>query len=290
MKKKVVAVCATVALAAVAFGGATLAYFTDTDQVKNNFTIGDIDIDLYEYTDLDGNGKLEERKFQEYLNYSNIMPGDEMAKVPVIENESDTNAAYVRVAVVMNNYEKINKAIDGVYECKGGDHSDCKKIDGHCYTDEDMNALYDSVFEGWGIEYTKDPIRGSMSKRADKIDSTLLGIDYVRGVSGQYQSGSNGTNYMEGFYYGAADGRYYEDAYLEGGRLYVFYLKLDAGKTYELFQGLNAPADFTEDQMAMFQNLEIGIYADAIQVDNFENAKDAFNALEEAHPLGWWNN
>lgn len=276
MKKKVVAVCATVALAAVAFGGATLAYFTDQDQVKNTFTIGNLDIDLYELTDINGDGKLEEQRFQKYLNYSDIMPGDTMAKVPVIENTGD-NAAYVRVAVTVNNYKAINTAIDDTYEGEG-------------YTAEQVQAVYDYVFNGWGIDYTKNPIRGSMAKRASEIGDTLLGIDYVRGVSNQYQSGSNGTEYMESFSYGSAEGKYYKNAYLDDGRLYVFYLKLAPGGKYELFQGLNVPADFTGDQLQMFQNLEIGIYADAIQAANFDTAKDAFNALEEAHGIGWWNN
>lgn len=48
MKKKVVALCATVALAAVALGGATLAYFTDTDSADNTFTVGNVKIDLIE--------------------------------------------------------------------------------------------------------------------------------------------------------------------------------------------------------------------------------------------------
>lgn len=48
MKKKVTAVCATVALAAVAMGGATLAYFTDTDKADNTFAVGNVSIDLIE--------------------------------------------------------------------------------------------------------------------------------------------------------------------------------------------------------------------------------------------------
>ena len=48
MKKKIVSVGVTVALAAVAFGGATLAYFTDKDAQTNVFTTGNVAIDLYE--------------------------------------------------------------------------------------------------------------------------------------------------------------------------------------------------------------------------------------------------
>lgn len=48
MKKKIVALCLCVALAVVAIGGATLAYFTDTDNETNTFTVGNVKIDLIE--------------------------------------------------------------------------------------------------------------------------------------------------------------------------------------------------------------------------------------------------
>ena len=48
MKKKIVALCLCVALAVVAIGGATLAYFTDTDDATNTFTAGGVKIELIE--------------------------------------------------------------------------------------------------------------------------------------------------------------------------------------------------------------------------------------------------
>ena len=48
MKKKIVALCLCVALAVVAIGGATLAYFTDTDAKTNTFTAGGVKIELIE--------------------------------------------------------------------------------------------------------------------------------------------------------------------------------------------------------------------------------------------------
>ena len=48
MKKKILALCLVVALALTAIGGATLAYFTDTDAQKNTFTTGNVAIDLWE--------------------------------------------------------------------------------------------------------------------------------------------------------------------------------------------------------------------------------------------------
>ena len=47
MKKKIVAMCATVAIAAVAVGG-TLAYFTDTDSAVNKMVVGNLDIEVVE--------------------------------------------------------------------------------------------------------------------------------------------------------------------------------------------------------------------------------------------------
>ena len=48
MKKKIVALCLCVALAVIAIGGATLAYFTDRDNADNTFTVGNVKIDLIE--------------------------------------------------------------------------------------------------------------------------------------------------------------------------------------------------------------------------------------------------
>lgn len=327
MKKKVVAVCATVALAAVAFGGATLAYFTDQDQVKNNFTIGDISIDLWETAgvkDADGNvlqgtvdketGELipakatgKDVKNEGGFDYTNLMPSYEIVKTPVVQN-TGKNDAYVRVAVVMNNVTPINDAIDNTYEGKAG------------YGDEQIQAIYDEVFEDWGLSYTKrnpqtDDRRLWMHERTGS--KILFGgqVDMYCSQSassyGMFDVNNTFKSVTEtdtqGFDYGCTG--YYSNAVDNDERIYVFYLKLDGKKIvedeevvdgYTLFTGLNAPYYFTADQMKMFKDLEINVYADAIQADGFNDttdpatgdtttaAKKAFTALEEAHPLGWW--
>lgn len=48
MKKKIIALCLIVALAATAVIGGTLAYFTDTDEATNTFTVGGVKIALIE--------------------------------------------------------------------------------------------------------------------------------------------------------------------------------------------------------------------------------------------------
>ena len=68
MKKKILALCLVVALAATAVIGGTLAYFTDTDKADNVFTVGGVKIDLIEQ-ERDGNGRL-----RDFSNNKVLMP------------------------------------------------------------------------------------------------------------------------------------------------------------------------------------------------------------------------
>ncbi len=79
MKKKTLTLCLVLSLALTAIGG-TLAYFTDTDNETNEFTIGKVDIDLQENFDED-NAKL--------------MPGIDINKDVAIYVEEGSETSYV---------------------------------------------------------------------------------------------------------------------------------------------------------------------------------------------------
>lgn len=300
MKKKIIALCLIVALAITAVTGATLAYFTDVaEDVNNTFAIGNIDIELDETAgvkDKDGNDvNVVEENDMGGFDYTKLMPSYELTKTPVVTNTGDFDA-YVRVFVTINNHEARNTAIDDVYETGDTPHQNCQ-------------AKYDEIFDGWGINNIKyddgiagydNGIRGSMAQRAD---AEVLCIDSVRsphaGAGYQWEAWNTFRTAKEvandSQNMGWDDDGYYMDAVVEDSNTYVFYLKLEAGKSYTLFEGLNIPAEFTAEQMAMFDGLEIGVYADAIQADGFNDTADttawvsAFTALEEAHHMGWWN-
>lgn len=299
-KRKILVLALTIAMAAILAIGGTLAYFTDNDQVKNVFTIGDLKIDVYEdggIIDKDGNVVQEiVETEQEGIKYENLMPTYKIQKEPYIANKGE-NAAYVRVAVVMNNVDAINDAIDDVYEYAG-------------YTDEQIQEVYDTVFEGWGVNYTKRHVNGHNDRRMwmdGRGEPVLFNVDMyckmggygMYDVKNQFMSEMEKTRLTldgEGFDY--ENTGYYSKAVKTDERIYVFYLKLEGGQGYKLFEGLNVPADFsnvaktsygTVNQMAMFDGLKIGVYADAIQIVGFDTAEDAFTALEAEHPLGWWN-
>lgn len=71
MKKKIIALCLIVALAATAVIGGTLAYFTDTDEATNTFTAGGVKIALVERQ---RGGKDDEKTLVPFENGKNLMP------------------------------------------------------------------------------------------------------------------------------------------------------------------------------------------------------------------------
>lgn len=90
MKKKIVALCLVVALAATAIIGGTLAYFTDNDAKTNTFTVGNVDITLTEPNWVaSGSSDAPE-----------VYPGEALAKDPTVTNVG-ANPCFVRVKVQM---------------------------------------------------------------------------------------------------------------------------------------------------------------------------------------------
>ena len=90
MKKKLLSLCLVLALALTAIGG-TLAYFTDTTEaVKNEFTVGNVDIDLSEDNWPGGTG--------------NLMPGVNIPKDPTITVLEGSQDCYVFLKMDLNKY------------------------------------------------------------------------------------------------------------------------------------------------------------------------------------------
>ena len=148
MKKKVIAICLCVALAAVAVVGASLAYFTDTKSATNTFTVGNVKIDLIESRyHRQGSGSsgdttipaptqtasgmkyvsdgatifTDEEIKTDAANYSNyigergknMVPGKNIAKSPYVIN-TGANDAYIRIRVMIPS--KANNDYVGVHD------------------------------------------------------------------------------------------------------------------------------------------------------------------------------
>lgn len=88
MKKKIVALCLCIALAVVAIGGATLAYFTDTKDVTNTFTVGNVNITLTE-------DKWDATK-------AKLIPGTTIEKNPTVAVVKGSEECYVRILMTIS--------------------------------------------------------------------------------------------------------------------------------------------------------------------------------------------
>ena len=100
MKKKILALCLVVALLATAIAGATLAYFTDNDEVENTFTMGNVKIDLFETED--GIKTDEGIDFEEA-----IVPGHEFPKDPTVQIKKGSQNSYLFLDVTLNKYRSL---------------------------------------------------------------------------------------------------------------------------------------------------------------------------------------
>lgn len=92
MKKKTLALVLALTLLVAGVVGGTLAWLTDqTDEVKNTFTVGDINIDLAETT----------------TNYK-MVPGNTIAKDPTVTVKANSEACWLFVQVTesenLNNF------------------------------------------------------------------------------------------------------------------------------------------------------------------------------------------
>lgn len=90
MRKKIVALSMAVLMLAVCVIGGTLAYFTDTTEAKvNEFTVGNVDINLTE---------------PKWKGDATLMPGKSYAKDPTITVGAKSQDAYVFLKLDMNKY------------------------------------------------------------------------------------------------------------------------------------------------------------------------------------------
>ncbi|MBQ7048668.1 MAG: hypothetical protein IJN86_06930 [Clostridia bacterium] len=312
MKKKIIALSVAFVLVAVAAIGATLSFLTDTQDIKNVYQIGDIDVTAYEtvkHTSGDGKVIADEttieilEESQEDHLYSNIQPGDEMKKVVTVTNESTTNAAYIAVAVKMGNHYTFNNKIDTYYEAKYGVNTD------------EMEALFDSIFTGHDLTYLKNNTNsfrlypsaemydqaGSGNYNQNPLnETTLLAVDAVKASSNKGAANGFGAYAENMFKAGDADVTSTTDyapvpdfyavkndvanGEYDGERLWVYYYYVPAGESFDLDLTITCPDVIDNYSLDAFQDMYLNVQVSAIQVTGFDSARDAFLELNKTYP------
>lgn len=112
-KKKVFTLALAVCLIAILSMG-SLAWFSDSDSVNNNFYVGDggenaddiFSVDIWEQVDSDGDGEPDLYVGKEEdggsYDYKEVVPGDMLYKAVNVTN-TGSNDEWVRVSVTVNN-------------------------------------------------------------------------------------------------------------------------------------------------------------------------------------------
>lgn len=95
LRKILLTICSAMLLVCLSVG-ATVAYLTSTDEVKNTFTVGNVAITLDE-TDVDDSTPNADR---DKANSYKLLPGHEYTKDPIVHVASTSEDCYLFVKVV----------------------------------------------------------------------------------------------------------------------------------------------------------------------------------------------
>lgn len=259
MKKKIMALCLVVALAAVAVIGGTMAYFTDNDSADNTFTVGGVDIALIEQQVNKEGTALEEFKQDQVLmpivgsaqgekdNFGQPVAANYVDKIVTIENTGKSDA-YIRA------YFAIPSALDDGYET--------------------FNAGLNTLHFNFGNEAGASTFGAQWNWKQDNgkwnyFETTIDGIAYNVYFADYYQplpAGKTTEQFVSGVYLDKSFD-------MKDGKYYAF------GKEVDL-SGLISD----DGELAV----TCPVYAVAVQAAGFDSAEAAVTAAlgEQYNPFG----
>ena len=257
MKKKITAIFLCVALLATAIVGASLAYFTDTDNKTNTFTVGNVKIDLIE-KERDGNGGTKDfTQGKKLYPIVGSAQGEKDAlgmptaknyvdKMVTIEN-TGSEKAYIRA------YFAIPSALDDGYET--------------------FNAGMNVLHFNFG------------NKVVDGTVTSTEGAEWIWTHDGKwnyYETDIDGIKYNVYFadYYQAVDAGATTEQLVQGVYLDKTF-DIKDGKCYAFGE------EVTLDDGWDWDNVSCPVFAVACQAEGFDNATDAITAAFGANYNPW---
>lgn len=234
--------CAVLLVAASVLG--TMAYLTDSKDVKNTFTVGNVTIKLDEAkVDEMGNlvknqdGTLADRVTQ---NEYKLLPNHTYTKDPTVTVLAPSVESYVRMKVTFN------KASALIAMCTNPDW------------EEDAPT---EIKNAWPLLYMVN-----FTDESVKWDGIIMDNMF------ESENMLNNTKYC--VYDKAADTLTFYYYYTET----VAAIDADV-KLATLFDSIKVPEWANNDQLKALQGFEINVVAEAIQADGFENADAAWAAF-----------
>lgn len=240
-KALLMSLCAVLLVAASVLG--TMAYLTDSKDVKNTFTVGNVAINLDEakvdengtqVVDKDGNpvARVTENEYK-------LLPGHTYVKDPTVTVKTPSVDSYVRMKVTFN------KASALIAMCTDPEFAE----DGPT-----------GVENAYPLIRMVNFVEANAAKWDGIIPDNMVDTEEML-ANGKYFDAKNDTlTYY--FYYNETVAAPTEDVVLPA-----------------LFDSITVPEWATGDQLKALQGFEINVVAEAIQADGFKNADAAWAAF-----------
>lgn len=241
-KALLMSLCAVLLVAASVLG--TMAYLTDSKDVKNTFTVGNVTIKLDE-AKVDEKGNLVKNQDDTLVdrvtqNEYKLLPGHTYVKDPTVTVLAPSVESYVRMKVTFN------KASQIIAMCTDPDW------------EEDAPT---EIKNAWPLLYMVN-----FTDESVKWDGIIMDNMF------ESENMLNNTKYC--VYDKAADTLTFYYYYTET----VAAIDADV-KLATLFDSIKVPEWANNDQLKALQGFEINVVAEAIQADGFENADAAWAAF-----------
>lgn len=226
--------CAVLLVAASVLG--TMAYLTDSKEVNNTFTVGNVSIKLDEAkVDDMGNlvknqdGTLADRVTQ---NAYKLLPGHEYVKDPTVTVLTPSVESYVRMKVTFNNADKI------IALC----------------TDPEFEGEVTGVENAFPLIRMVNFVKANAAKWDGIIPDNMVDTEDMLANSKYFVKGTDNTLTYYFYYNGTVAAR-------DGNVVLP-----------TLFDSITLPEWVTGDQLAKLKDFQINVVAEAIQADGFVDA------------------
>ena len=237
-KALLMSLCAVLLVAASVLG--TMAYLTDSKDVKNTFTVGNVSIKLDE-AKVTTDGKIVQGADCVQTNDYKLLPGHTYVKDPTVTVLKPSVDSYVRMKVTFN------KASALIAMCTDPEFAE----DGPTGVENAFPLIRMVKF----VEDNAAKWDGIIPDNMVDTEEMLADGKYFA-----YDAEANTLTYY--FYYNMTVAAPTADV-----------------KLATLFDSIKVPEWATGDQLKALQGFEINVVAEAIQADGFENADDAWVAF-----------
>ena len=254
-KALLMSLCAVLLVAASVLG--TMAYLTDSKDVKNTFTVGNVAITLDE-AKVDDNGNAINKQGNQVTNLADaervpgnaykLLPGHTYVKDPTVTVLTPSVASYVRMKVTFNNATELIKI------CTDPEFADVET----------------------GLEKAYPEVR--MLKFSTNSEMFWVSPLHPENGTLDMEDGINDPKYC--VYDQKADTLTYTFYYADVLNGTDTVMAADTNAVLPtLFDSITLPEWVTGDQLAKLKDFQINVVAEAIQADGFKNADAAWAAF-----------